>query len=576
MDSLIDNVDRQVRSNMLDMTTGIVRLEQAISRGTLEDAKQLHSSLPRFLGYLFGKDYELGWLELFRNDTDFRTLYNFLKPEGSLVSFLLLYSNELTLTFELSEKDFILKTQKILGSAENLNFEVEQVYSGRIFHINGRHLLKVNLFEYYVFYFLTSLLNTQRITRSTSKTGTKNRRLDLICEDLFIGMGRNVPLLSNYLWSNDESAELYFMLLRQYLEFCLPIKSSGTSALNLTNVRCIPHISFALKMSEFCVGAFLEYWMNNFIIGYGEKDWGRKIGDGVMTLDLIKGIEIVLGHLLGFSKELRAGVASKLNRNNQFDQAGLKLADKGLYLSYRFLKTQLQTWPYDASIAALLSLWKMFLKGFEFPFLGLQVMGKKFLHHLSTSLGHLSNVPSSQIDWNLMEVQISLSLQCLDAVLGKLVDNLAWLQSWEEELPEEAKNQINRFEEESFRLEPFLIGEEILPLKLGETLSNLYALAFKADIELRQRIEISSKLLSKCFYVNVELRERTLRDKSQELPTLTNRFDIKRSIIRQSSSPFGTVAGSSLFQALFSRFKPVIIVTILTLIFLWIFFFPSN
>jgi hypothetical protein len=574
MDSLIDNVDRQVRSNMLDLTTCIVRLEQALSRGTLEDAKQLHLCLSRLLGYIFGKGNDLGWLELFRNDADYRALYNFLKPEGSLISFLLLHSFELTFTYELGEKDFITKTQKMLGSCENLDFEVEQVYSSRIFNLHGRHLLRVNIFEYYIFHFATAILNSQRISRP-SKTSPKNRRLDLIWEDLYISSGRPVPLLSNYFWTNDESAELYFILLNQYLEFCLPIKSSSSSSLNLTNVRCIPHISQALKISEFCVGVFLEYWTNNFIAAWGE-DRVRKISDGAMSLDLVKGVGDVLLHLLSFIREMRAGVTSKLNRNSNFDQAGLKLADKGLLLSYRFLKTQLQTWPYDASVAALISLWRTFLKGFEFPFLGLQVLGKKLLNHLSISLGHLANMPHAQIDWDLMGIQVSLLLQCLDGVLGKLADNLVWLQSWEEEFHEEAKNQINQFEEESFRLEPFLLREEKLPLKLGESLSNLYALVFKADFELKQRVENSSKLLSKCFLVNVDLRERTFKDKPKEISTVSSRFDLKRSIIRQSSYPYGTVAGSSLFQSLFSRFKPAIITVLFVLFLLWLFYRSPN
>jgi hypothetical protein len=573
MDSLIDNVNHQIRANMLDMTTGIVRLEQAMSRGTAEDSKQMHLVLPRFLDYIFGKGTELGWFELFQNETDFQSLYNFLKPEGSLVSFLLLFSSELTLTYELEEKDFIPKAQKILETKGNVNFEVEQVYTGRLFNLGGRYMLKLNMFEYYIFHFTLCPLNNPRISRSLSKMGSKTRRLDLIWEDLFINQGKFVSLLSKYFWSTDESAELYLMLLRQYLEFCLPTRASGPG-LNLTNLRCIPHISFAVKMSEFCIGLFLEYWLNNCI--QDDKTQDVKTGNTAITLDLVKGVENVLAHLRNFNKELRVGVSSKLNRNSQFDQTGLKLVDKGIFLSYRFLKSQLLSWPQDASIAALISLWKVFLGCFEFPFLGLQVLGKKLLNHITISLDQLINIPLAQIDWNLMGIQVSLLLQCLDGILGKLIDNLSWIQSWEEELPEEAKSQIQSFEEESFKLESFLLGEEKLPFKLGEILSSLYSLVYNVDIELRQRVEISSKLLSKCFLINVDLRERPLKDSIQSNPTLKNRFNLKRSLIQQSTSPYNTVKSTSLLHVLFTRFKPFVISIIIAFIFIWMLFFSPS
>lgn len=497
MDVLVESLDKQIRGNILDMATAIVRLEQALSRGTLEDARSLHAILPRLLGYIFGGEGTVGWLELVQNEVELRALYSFLKPENVFLSFLLLHSSEAAFSYE-------------LGEAEIYGFNPQKPREGSIFTTGGRCVLvgqrrtvRVSMFEYYLFFFCRVLRTPHA---AASKSRNHHRRLDLIWDELVTDL-KSLVTFGEFHWKVDDHAEVYFMLLAKYLEFLLPLNLS-TSQSSLFNSRAYPNVAAALQTAEFCLGVFLELWLTENVHGLYLLDAEGQVckPPRIMTLDLIKGVQFLLRHFLQFEREGRPSVMSRLNRNPLLDEFGRKFKETLMIQTYRFMRIYIAGWPHDASISGLISLWHTFISGFERPFIGLHVLGRDFLVHLTVSLGHLGSVPLNQVDWPAMNSQLSALLQCTISILGKLVDNLSWLQSWEEEFPEEAREQIRRYEIESFRPSAFMKEEDLAPA-LALVLEHLNGMLEHAEPmhDNKQLIENCAALLQKCFLIRVDL-----------------------------------------------------------------------
>ena len=530
MDALIESIDKQIRGNLLDMATATVRLEHALSRGNLEEARSLHSILPKFVELLFGSEQVVGWLELVQNDAELRALFSFLKPESVFLTFMLLHSNEASLCYELGEGDIGRKS-----------FERESVFrtGGRCVAVGQQRSVKVSMFEFYLFYFCR-VLRTPHNIRPRSRSSSRNaagRRLDLIWEELVADLWSLVTF-AEFHWQADDHAEVYFMLLTKYLEFCLPLNVAGSQG-SLFNARVFPNVAAALKTSEFCLGMFLELWLNDNVHGLYRLDEEGEVAKParIMTLDLIKAVQIMLQHVIQFESEGRPSVASRLNRNPLLDEFGRRFKEALMVQTYRFIRVYLAAWPHDASVSGLISLWHTFISGFEKPFLGLQVIGRDLLAHLTISLGHLGSVPVDQVDWPAMNSQLSALLQCTAYVLRKIVSNLDWLQAWEEQLPEEARDEIRKYEVESFRMRAFLTEDDVA-CALALVLERLFGVLEHSEPmhDNKQLIENCAGLLQQCFLVRVDFTKRQSQLSAKSKNVVMDRLSRKRVLIGQEGS----------------------------------------
>lgn len=533
MDVLVDSLDKQIRGNLLDMTTAIVRLEQALSRGNLEEAHSLHEMLPQLLKYIFGGEGTVGWLELVQHEVELRALYSFLKPGNVFISFLLLHSNEARFSYELTEAEIGTKQGK------------ESVFNsdGRSVLVGQKRSVKVNMFEYYVFFFCR-VLRTPHMHKA--RNTARHRRLDLIWEELVVDL-KDLITFGEFHWQLDDHAEVYFMLLSKYLEFFLPLSLTNAQP-SLFNSRMFPNVAAALKTSEFCLGMFLELWLVENV-----QDLYRLDADGevckpprIMTLDLVKAIQIMLQHFSQFDKDSKPSVMSRLNRNPMLDEFGRKFTETLLMQTYRFLRIYIAGWPHDASITGLISLWHTFISVLERPFIGLDVLGRNLLEHLIVSLGHLGSVPINQVDWPAMNSQLDVLLQCTIAILGKLVQNLSWLQIWEEDLPTEAREQIRKYEIEEFQLNAFMTEGEDLAKALALVLERLSGMLEYCEPlhDNKQLIENCAGQLQKCFLVRVDLSKPFMA--TTAAPVNLDRIGRKRILIEREG---GGVRQQSLIAA---------------------------
>jgi hypothetical protein len=213
-----------------------------------------------------------------------------------------------------------------------------------------------------------------------------------------------------------------------------------------------------------------------------------------------------------------------------------------LIQTYRFLRIYTAGWPHDASITGLVALWHVFLSAFGKPFVGLQVVGRDLLEHLTVSLGHLGSVSLNQVDWQAMNSQLSVLLQCSIAILGKIANNLPWLQAWEEQLPGEAREQIRKYEIESFKMRPFLSEEDVaeaLALVL-ERLNGMLEYSEPMMHDNQQLIQNCASMLQKCFLVRVDFSKPLQLSQSVDTSASIDRLGRKRTMIEKESGHYSS------------------------------------
>lgn len=309
---------------------------------------------------------------------DSHALVRLLSPKGLLFSALLAQVPDLGFFYEIPAINFPNVTKKIIESGQ-LELLPSSVYEERLVKSSEGHFLRLNMVEYFLFYFLYvlsssndgnvsglkkhfPLLNT---TNSSNYPSVARKFLNQLG-----GFSTGNSSLSFH-WQADASSDFYLTLLKEYLVFMVPeivpqlFDTSVTAPENILTTLSLKssspiwsRIDIGSRYSSFFTGILVEFWMNSY--GYAVDEHGNPHSEPEFILpsvDFLQALQVVSRHyssvyalsLSSYSNSTYVDPAYKTLASEAFSQIRLSF--------YRYLRVAISVWPVDGTLNFLVETW---------------------------------------------------------------------------------------------------------------------------------------------------------------------------------------------------------------------------
>lgn len=351
--SILESLARQVQSREISIATACSRVENFISALGREDGRSLRHSLPVLLKLVLGSQEAAGWLESLHADSfswrsDSEAVRRLLSPHGVLFSALLGQAPDVGgLHYEIPANALPYVTRRALDAGQ-VDLLSSEVYEGRLACTSGAWVLRLNMVEYFIFYYLYVF---------SPEAGIVTRRI----KENALHATFNKPI--------SPATECYLKLLQEYFSFMAPMSKMSvdtsitppdnifTSQLLKSNSAVWSRLDLAGRFSDFFSGTLVELWMNVYSYNLDAAS-GLPFAEPAFILpsiDFLQALQITARHYANIYSV--AILSFDPLADPIFKNAAEKAFDLIRLSFYRYLRITMAIWPIDGSLSILIDIW---------------------------------------------------------------------------------------------------------------------------------------------------------------------------------------------------------------------------